>query len=32
MANTERTRAIMQTIIQMDKQFGKGAVLATWVA
>lgn len=27
MANTERTRAIMQTILQMDKQFGKGAVL-----
>jgi recombination protein RecA len=27
MANSERTRAIMQTILQMDKQFGKGAVL-----
>jgi len=27
MATPERTRAIMQTIIQMDKQFGKGAVL-----
>jgi len=27
MATPERTRVIMQTIIQMDKQFGKGAVL-----
>jgi recombination protein RecA len=27
MANSERTRMIMQTILQMDKQFGKGAVL-----
>jgi recombination protein RecA len=27
MASPERTRAIMQTILQMDKQFGKGAVL-----
>ncbi len=27
MANTERTRAILQALIQMDKQFGKGAVL-----
>jgi recombination protein RecA len=27
MATPERTRAIMQTILQMDKQFGKGAVL-----
>jgi len=24
---TERTRMIMQTLLQMDKQFGKGAVL-----
>jgi recombination protein RecA len=27
MATPERTRTIMQTILQMDKQFGKGAVL-----
>ena len=27
MATPERTRAILQTIVQMDKQFGKGAVL-----
>lgn len=27
MATPERTRAIMQTILQMDKQFGKGSVL-----
>jgi recombination protein RecA len=27
MANQERTRAILQAMIQMDKQFGKGAVL-----
>ncbi len=27
MANSERTRMILQTILQMDKQFGKGAVL-----
>src|ERR1700728_1352109 len=27
MTTPERTRAIMQTILQMDKQFGKGAVL-----
>ncbi len=27
MATPERTRMIMQTILQMDKQFGKGAVL-----
>src|SRR5271170_2160456 len=27
MATPERTRSIMQTILQMDKQFGKGAVL-----
>src|ERR1700735_4712508 len=27
MATPERTRVIMQTILQMDKQFGKGAVL-----
>jgi recombination protein RecA len=27
MATPERTRAILQTILQMDKQFGKGAVL-----
>src|ERR1700727_2862952 len=27
MANQERARAILQAMIQMDKQFGKGAVL-----
>src|SRR6202167_2586636 len=27
MATPERTRTIMQTILQMDKQFGKGSVL-----
>src|ERR1700683_4469552 len=27
MATPERTRVIMQTILQMDKQFGKGSVL-----
>jgi recombination protein RecA len=27
MANQERTRAILQAMVQMDKQFGKGAVL-----
>jgi recombination protein RecA len=27
MATPERTRTILQTILQMDKQFGKGAVL-----
>ena len=27
MANQERTRAILQALLQMDKQFGKGAVL-----
>jgi recombination protein RecA len=27
MANSDRTRVIMQTLLQMDKQFGKGAVL-----
>jgi recombination protein RecA len=27
MANSERTRAILQAMVQMDKQFGKGAVL-----
>jgi recombination protein RecA len=27
MANPDRARAIMQTMVQMDKQFGKGAVL-----
>jgi recombination protein RecA len=27
MPNTERTRMIMQTILQMDKQFGKGSVM-----
>jgi recombination protein RecA len=27
MLNTDRSRLIMQTVLQMDKQFGKGAVL-----
>src|SRR3984885_8789254 len=27
MANQERTRTILQALLQMDKQFGKGAVL-----
>jgi recombination protein RecA len=27
MANQERTRTILQALVQMDKQFGKGAVL-----